>query len=144
MRTYFPKEGDIQPRWFVVDAEGQVLGRLSTTIANIITGKSKPTYTPFLDTGDHIIVINADKIVLSGRKEADKMYRHHTGYPGGLKEKSARFVRAERPEAMIEEAVWGMLPKNKLGRKQLKKLKVYRGTSHPHQAQQPEKLELGK
>jgi len=106
MRTYFPKEGDIQPRWFVVDAEGQVLGRLSTTIASIITGKSKPTYTPFLDTGDHIIVINADKIVLSGRKEADKMYRHHTGYPGGLKEKSARFVRAERPEAMIEEAVW--------------------------------------
>ena len=144
MRTYFPKEGDIQPRWFVVDAEGQVLGRLSTTIANIITGKSKPTYTPFLDTGDHIIVINADKIVLSGRKEGDKMYRHHTGYPGGLKEKSARFVRAERPEAMIEEAVWGMLPKNKLGRKQLKKLKVYRGTSHPHKAQQPEKLELGK
>lgn len=144
MRTYFPKEGDIQPRWFVVDAEGQVLGRLSTTIANIITGKSKPTYTPFLDTGDHIIVINADKIVLSGRKEGDKMYRHHSGYPGGLKEKSARFVRAERPEAMIEEAVWGMLPKNKLGRKQLKKLKVYRGTSHPHQAQQPEKLELGK
>jgi ribosomal protein L13, bacterial type len=144
MRTYFPKEGDIQPRWFVVDAEGQVLGRLSTTIANIITGKSKPTYTPFLDTGDHIIVINAEKIILSGRKESDKMYRHHSGYPGGLKEKAARFVRAERPEAMIETAVWGMLPKNRLGRKQLKKLKVYRGTSHPHQAQQPEKLELGK
>lgn len=144
MRTYFPKEGDIQPRWFVVDAEGQVLGRLSTTIANIITGKSKPTYTPFLDTGDHIIVINAEKILLSGRKEADKMYRHHSGYPGGLKEKAARFVRVERPEQMLEEAVWGMLPKNKLGRKQLKKLKVYRGTSHPHQAQQPEPLELGK
>jgi large subunit ribosomal protein L13 len=144
MRTYFPKKGDVEPRWFVIDAEGKVLGRLSTVIANIITGKAKPTYTPFLDTGDHVIVINAEKIVLSGKKETDKVYHHHSLYPGGLKSKQARFVRAEKPEAMIEEAVWGMLPKNKLGRKMLKKLKVYRGANHPHQAQQPEPIDGAK
>jgi large subunit ribosomal protein L13 len=142
MRTYFPKQGDIESRWYVIDAENKVLGRLSSEIAKIISGKNKPTYTPFLDTGDHVIVINAEKIVLTGRKETDKIYRHHSLYPGGLKEKAARFVRAEKPEHMIEEAVWGMLPKNKLGRKMLKKLKVYRGAAHPHQAQQPEALEL--
>lgn len=144
MRTYFPKEGDIKARWFVIDAEGQVLGRLSSAIASIISGKTKPTYTPFLDTGDHVIVLNAEKVVLTGNKEGDKMYRRHTGYPGGLKERAARFIRVEKPEAMIEEAVWGMLPKNKIGRKMLKKLKVYRGTNHPHQAQQPEALEVGR
>jgi large subunit ribosomal protein L13 len=144
MRTYFPKKGDVEPRWFVIDAEGKVLGRLSTMIANIITGKAKPTYTPFLDTGDHVIVINAEKIVLSGKKETDKVYHHHSLYPGGLKSKQARFVRAEKPESMIEEAVWGMLPKNKLGRKMLKKLKVYRGANHPHQAQQPEPIDGAK
>jgi large subunit ribosomal protein L13 len=144
MRTYFPKQGDIEPRWFVIDAEGKVLGRLSTEIARIISGKNKPTYTPFLDTGDHVIVINAEKILLTGRKETDKIYRSHSLYPGGLKEKAARFVRAEKPEQMIEEAVWGMLPKNKLGRKMLKKLKVYRGTSHPHSAQKPEVLDVAK
>ena len=143
MRTYFPKQGDIEPRWFVIDAENQVLGRLSTTIANIISGKAKPTYTPFLDTGDHVIVINAEKIVLTGKKETDKIYRHHSLYPGGLKERAARFIRVEKPEQMIEEAVWGMLPKSKLGRKMLKKLKVYRGVKHPHTAQQPEPLKLG-
>src|SRR5215218_5250069 len=142
MRTYFPKQGDIEPRWFVIDAEGQVLGRLSTTIANIISGKAKPTYTPFLDTGDHVIVINAEKIVLTGKKETDKIYRHHSLYPGGLKEKAARFVRAEKPEHMIEEAVLGMLTKNKLGRKMMKTLKVYRGTNHPHQAQQHETMKV--
>ena len=142
MRTYFPKKGDIEPKWFVIDADGKVLGRLSTTIAKIITGKNKPTYTPFLDTSDHVIVINAEKIVLTGKKETDKVYRRHTGYPGGLKSSEARFVRAEKPEQMIEEAVWGMLPKNKLGRKMLKKLKVYRGTNHPHQAQQPESVDV--
>ena len=141
MRTYFPKKGDVEPRWFVIDAEGKVLGRLSTVIAKILTGKNKPTYTPFLDTGDHVIVINAEKIVLSGKKETDKIYRHHSLYPGGLKSKQARFVRAEKPESMIEEAVWGMLPKNKLGRKMLKKLKVYRGANHPHQAQMPESID---
>ncbi|HEY3052990.1 MAG TPA: 50S ribosomal protein L13 [Thermoanaerobaculia bacterium] len=142
MRTYFPKKGDIEPRWFLIDAEGKVLGRLSTTIATIISGKNKPTYTPFLDTGDHVIVINAEKIVLTGKKETDKVYRTHSLYPGGLKSKEARFVRAEKPEAIIEEAVWGMLPKNKLGRKMLKKLKVYRGSKHPHEAQKPETLEV--
>jgi large subunit ribosomal protein L13 len=144
MRTYFPKKGDIEPRWFIIDAENKVLGRLSTEIARIISGKNKPTYTPFLDTGDHVIVINAEKIVLTGRKETDKVYHSHSLYPGGLKSRAARFVRAEKPEAMIEEAVWGMLPKNKLGRKMLKKLKVYRGTAHPHTAQKPEKLDLAK
>jgi large subunit ribosomal protein L13 len=144
MRTYFPKQGDIEPRWFVIDAEGKFLGRISTEIARIISGKNKPTYTPFLDTGDHVIVINAEKVLLTGKKETDKIYRSHSLYPGGLKEKEARFVRAEKPERMIEEAVWGMLPKSKLGRKMLKKLKVYRGTSHPHQAQQPEVLDLAK
>jgi large subunit ribosomal protein L13 len=142
MRTYFPKKGDIEPRWFIIDAEGKVLGRLSTLIATIISGKAKPTYTPFLDTGDHVIVINAEKIILTGKKETDKIYRHHSLYPGGLSERQARFVRAEKPETMIEEAVQGMLPKSKLGRKMLKKLKVYRGTAHPHQAQQPETLEV--
>ena len=142
MRTYFPKKGDIEPKWFIIDAAGKVLGRLSTEIARIISGKSKPTYTPFLDTGDHVIVINAEKIVLTGRKESDKIYRSHSLYPGGLKSREARFVRAEKPEAMIEEAVWGMLPKNRIGRKMLKKLKVYRGANHPHTAQKPEKLDI--
>lgn len=142
MRTYFPKKGDIEPRWYIIDAEGKVLGRLSTEIARILSGKNKPVYTPFLDTGDHVIVINAEKVVLTGKKETDKIYRGHSQYPGGLKERAARFVRAEKPEAMIEEAVWGMLPKNKLGRKMLKKLKVYRGAKHPHEAQKPERLEV--
>jgi large subunit ribosomal protein L13 len=142
MRTYFPKQGDIEPKWFIIDAEGKVLGRISTEIAKIISGKTKPTYTPFLDTGDHVIVINAEKIVLTGKKETDKIYRHHSHYPGGLSEKAARFVRTDKPESMIERAVFGMLPKNKLGRKMIKKLKVYRGTTHPHDAQKPERLEL--
>ena len=142
MRTYFPKKGDIEPRWYVIDAEGKVLGRLSTEIARILSGKTKPVYTPFLDTGDHVIVINAEKIVLTGKKESDKIYRSHSQYPGGMKERAARFVRAEKPEAMIEEAVWGMLPKNRLGRKMLKKLKVYRGANHPHEAQKPERIEV--
>src|SRR5437762_14187387 len=142
MRTYFPKKGDIEPRWFISDAEGKILGRLSTTIARILSGKNKPIYTPFLDTGDHVIVINAEKIVLTGKKESDKIYRSHSQYPGGLKERAARCVRAEKPETMIEEAVWGMLPKNKIGRKMLKKLKVYRGANHPHSAQKPIALEV--
>jgi large subunit ribosomal protein L13 len=142
MRTYFPKKGDIEARWFIIDAEGKILGRLSTTIARILAGKNKPMYTPFLDTGDHVIVINAEKVVLTGKKETDKIYRSHSQYPGGLKERAARFVRAEKPERIIEEAVWGMLPKNKLGRQMLKKLNVYRGTKHPHEAQKPERLEV--
>ena len=142
MRTYFPKQGDINSRWFVIDAKDLVLGRLSTEVARILSGKNKPTYTPFLDTGDHVIVLNAEKIVLSGNKELTKLYRRHTGYPGALREKTARVVRAEKPELMIEHAVAGMLPKNKLGRKMIKKLKVYRGAEHPHSAQRPEILEI--
>ena len=142
MRTYFPKKGDIEPKWFIIDADGLILGRLSTAVARIIAGKNKPTYTPFLDTGDHVIILNAEKIVLTGRKESQKMYRNHSGYPGGLRESAARFVRAEKPESMIERAVAGMLPKNRIGRKMLKKLKVYRGTQHPHQAQQPESVKI--
>ena len=142
MRTYFPKQGQIESRWFIVDAAGKTLGRISTEIAKVISGKNKPTFTPFLDDGDHVIVLNAEKVVLSGQKEQTKLYRHHSGYPGALKERAARFVRAEKPEMMIERAVFGMLPKNKLGRKMIKKLKVYRGSQHPHQAQKPETLEI--
>jgi large subunit ribosomal protein L13 len=138
MRTYFPKKGDIEPRWYIIDAEGQVLGRLATTIANIISGKSKPTYTPFLDTGDHVIVINASEVQLTGRKEEAKVYRSHSGYLGGLKSKSAAEVRKSRPARLVEEAIRGMLPKTKLGRAMFHKLKVYAGPTHPHQAQKPQ------
>jgi len=144
MSTYFPKAGEIARKWYVVDASGLALGRVASQVARILMGKENPKYTPFLDTGDHVIVINAEKVLLTGKKETDKIYRSHSLYPGGLKEKEARFVRAEKPEQMIEEAVWGMLPKSKLGRKMLKKLKVYRGTAHPHQAQKPEVLDLAK
>lgn len=142
MRTYFPKQGDINARWFVIDAQDLVLGRLSTAVATILSGKNKPTYTPFLDTGDHVIILNAEKVVLTGNKEGEKLYRRHTGYPGGLRERAARFVRAEKPEAMIERAVAGMLPKSRLGRKMIKKLKVYRGSEHPHEAQKPEIIKV--
>lgn len=142
MRSYIPKQGDIEPKWFVIDGEGKVLGRLCTEIARILTGKNKPTWTPFLDTGDHVIVLNADKIVLTGNKLDDKLYYRHSGYPGALKKTTAKVIMAEKPEYAVERAVRGMLPKTKLGRKMLKKLKVYRGTEHPHIAQQPETLEL--
>ena len=140
MRTYIPKQGDLEARWFLIDAEGLVLGRLTTRIARILMGKEKPTFTPFLDTGDHVIVVNADKIVLTGKKDAEKLYRTHSGYPGALRERTARTMREEKPERIIELAVRGMLPKNRLGRKMAKKLKVYRGGQHPHEAQRPEKL----
>ena len=142
MKTPIPSQGEIVRQWHVVDADGQVLGRLASKAALILMGKHKPTYTTFLDTGDHVIVINAEKVVLTGKKETDKIYRSHSQYPGGLKERAARFVRAEKPERIIEEAVWGMLPKSKLGRQMLKKLNVYRGTKHPHEAQKPERLEV--
>ena len=142
-KTYLEKPADVKRKWFLVDAEGQTLGRLSAKVASLLRGKHKPTFTPHVDTGDHVVIINAEKIRLTGTKETDKLYRNHSLYPGGLKEKAARFVRAEKPESMIERAVWGMLPKNKIGRKMLKKLKVYRGTNHPHQAQMPEVLNVG-
>jgi len=142
MKSFIPSEKDMQKQWHVVDAEGQVLGRLATRVATLLTGKNKPVYTPFLDTGDHVVVINAEKVKLTGKKLSDKMYRHHTGFAGGLKETAAGDMLARNPGRLVEEAVFGMLPKTKLGRAMRKKLKVYRGADHPHQAQRPEPLAL--
>ena len=141
-RTYSPKGGEVERRWYVVDAEGQTLGRLSTEIARVLTGKNKPQYAPHIDTGDFVVVVNAEKAVLTGNKELDKMYYRHSTHPGGLKEENAARLRARHPERLIEKSVWGMLPKNKMGRAQFKKLKVYAGPDHPHAAQQPEELSL--
>jgi len=136
------KAGDVQRKWYVIDAEGKVLGRLASEVAKILRGKHKPIYTPHVDTGDFVIVINADKVVLTGKKLDQKMYRKHSLYPGGLKETPYRAILANKPEKAIEEAVRGMLPHNSLGRKMFRKLKVYRGSEHEHQAQKPEVLEL--
>ena len=137
MSTYFPSAGEIARKWYVVDAEGQILGRVASRAARILTGKENPRYTPFLDTGDHVIVINAAQVHLTGRKETDKVYRRHSGYPGGLKTTAAGDMRAKHPARVIEEAIRGMLPKTKLGRAMFHKLKVYAGDAHPHQAQKP-------
>ena len=142
MNTPFPSEREIVRQWHVVDAADQVLGRVASKAAMILMGKHKPTYTTFLDTGDHVIIINAAKIRLTGRKDAQKVYRHHTGYPGGLVEVGAVKMRATRPTKMIEHAIAGMLPKNKLGKQMYRKLKVYAGDKHPHQAQKPADLSL--
>jgi large subunit ribosomal protein L13 len=142
MPTYIPKVDERDREWFVIDAKDKVLGKLATRAATILTGKHKPTFTPFLDTGDHVIVINASKVHLTGRKETDKMYRHHTLYLGGLKSTAAGDVRKKHPTRIIEEAVRGMLPKTKLGRAMFGKLKVYAGERHPHQAQKPQPLNL--
>ena len=142
MPTVMPKESEIERRWFVVDAQGQVLGRLASRVASILRGKHKPTFTPHLDLGDHVVVINAEKIHLTGRKLTDKVYRWHTGYIGGLREVSAGTMLRSHPERVIEWAVEGMLPKNRLGRAMAKKLRVYRGGDHPHAAQQPTVLEI--
>ena len=133
---------DIRHDWVVVDASDQVLGRLATRIARILSGKNKPTYVQHLDTGDFVVVTNAEKIRMTGTKVDVKVYRHHTGYPGGLKTVAMREMQAKYPERVIEAAVRGMLPKSKLGRKQFKKLKVYRGAKHPHEAQQPRPLKI--
>ncbi|MDX2150693.1 MAG: 50S ribosomal protein L13 [Bryobacteraceae bacterium] len=137
MNTEFPSKQAIERSWHVIDAQGQVLGRVASKAAKILMGKNKPSYTPFLDTGDHVIVVNAEKVKLTGKKEEQKIYRSHSGYPGGLKEASARKVRATRPVRMVEEAISGMLPKTKLGKQMYRKLKVYAGDKHPHQAQKP-------
>jgi large subunit ribosomal protein L13 len=142
MKSFIPRERDIQKQWHVIDAEGQILGRLASRAARILTGKDKPIYTPFLDTGDHVIIINAEKVKLTGKKLTEKMYRHHTGYPGGLKETTAGVLLSKEPGKLVREAVIGMLPKTKLGRAMRKKLKVYAGSQHPHQAQQPTPLAL--
>jgi len=142
MKTYMAKPTDIKRQWYVVDAEGKTLGRLATQIAHILRGKHKPIYTPHLDCGDYVIVINAEKIRVTGRKLDQKFYYRHSGYPGGLKKISLREQLKRHPERVIRAAVWGMLPKNRLGRKMIKKLKVYAGPSHPHQAQKPQPLPL--
>jgi large subunit ribosomal protein L13 len=142
MKSFVPREKEIQKRWHVVDADGQVLGRLATRVARLLTGKDKPIYTPFLDTGDHVIIINAEKVKLTGKKLRDKLYRHHTGYPGGLREVAAGVLLSKDPGKLVREAVIGMLPKTKLGRAMRKKLKVYKGPQHPHQAQQPTPLAM--
>jgi large subunit ribosomal protein L13 len=144
MSTYFPKHGEIARKWYVVDATGQTLGRLATRVASILAGKENPRYTPFIDTGDHVVVLNAEKIRLTGTKSESKVYRHYTGYPGGLREEDFRKRFARKPEAVVQEAIEGMLPKSKMGRSMAKKLKVYRGDKHPHQAQKPEGLSLVK
>jgi large subunit ribosomal protein L13 len=140
--TYIPKADALERRWYVIDASGKVLGKVATKAASLLTGKAKPIYTPFLDTGDHVVVINADAVVLTGKKETDKVYRHHSGYLGGLKTRAARDVRKERPTRIVEEAIRGMLPKTRLGRAMFLKLKVYAGAKHPHQAQKPQPLNL--
>ncbi|MCP4204339.1 MAG: 50S ribosomal protein L13 [bacterium] len=141
-RTYSPKAGEVERRWYIVNAAGQTLGRISTEIARVLTGKHKPQYAPHIDTGDFVVVVNAEKTVLTGNKEQAKMYYRHSTHPGGLKEENAARLRERHPERLIEKSVKGMLPKNKMGRKQLKKLKVYAGPDHPHAAQQPEALDL--
>src|SRR5205809_7901727 len=138
MKSYIPSAEEVEKKWHVVDASGQTLGRLASRVARLLTGKDKVIYTPFLDTGDHVIVVNAAKVRLTGKKLTDKIYRHHAGYPGGLKEISAGDPLATNPEKLHTEAVVGMLPKSKLGRAMRKKLSVYRGPQHPHQAEQPD------
>jgi large subunit ribosomal protein L13 len=140
MPTPIPRESDIHRRWFIVDADGQVLGRLASRVATILRGKHKPDFVPHLDVGDHVVVVNAEKVHLTGRKLRDKTYRWHTGYIGGLRQVNAETMLASHPERVIEWAVQGMLPKNRLGRAMARKLRVYRGSEHPHRAQQPKPL----
>ena len=142
MSTYFPREGDIARKWFVVDATGQTLGRLASRVARVLAGKENPRYTPFLDTGDHVVVINAAKVKVTGTKSEKKIYYHYTGMPGGMRAEAFNKRLARRPEQLVEDAIKGMLPKNKLGRAMAKKLKVYRDDKHPHQAQKPEAMKL--
>lgn len=140
-KTFSPKPTELQRSWYVVDAAGVTLGRLSAAVARVLTGKHKPTYAAHVDAGDFVVVVNAERTVLTGRKETQKIYYRHSGRPGSLKQETAGELRRRRPERMIELAVKGMLPKNRLGRRQLRKLKVYPGGEHPHQAQQPTVLD---
>lgn len=142
MKTYQAKKEEIEHKWYLVNAEGKVLGRLASGLAKVLRGKNKPIYTPHVDTGDFVIVVNADKVALTGRKMKDKIYYHHSGYPGGIKEISAEKLLAKKPAEMLRIAVRGMLPKNSLGRQMLRKLKIYAGPNHPHEAQKPMPIEL--
>jgi large subunit ribosomal protein L13 len=137
-----PRASDVRSNWYVLDGENQVLGRLATRVAMLLMGKHKPDYTPFLKTGDHVVVINAEKVRLTGNKEDQKIYYRHSGYPGGIQGTTARVLRANFPERLLENAVIGMLPKNKLGKQLVTRLKVYAGPKHPHEAQQPETVQL--
>ncbi len=137
-KTTVLKPDEVEKGWVLIDAEGKILGKMATEIAAILRGKTKPTYAPHMDVGDFVVVVNAEKVELTGRKWSQKMYYHHSGYPGGIKSISAEKLRQKRPEDIIRKAVWGMLPKNRLGRKLIKKLKVYAGPEHPHGAQKPE------
>ena len=140
-KTYTPKPAEIERQWWVVDAEGMPLGRLSSEVATLLRGKHKPSYAPHIDTGDHVIIVNADKVAVSSDKSRTKIYYRHSGFPGGLKAESFEALRERRPEAIVERAVRGMLPKNRLGRQMGRKLKVYAGPDHPHQAQKPKPYE---
>ena len=142
MKTYVTKPGEVEREWFVVDAEGKTLGRLATEVARILRGKHKAIYSPAVDVGDYVVIVNAEKVHVTGRKLDQKMYYRHSGYPGGLKQISLRDQLSKHPRRVIEHAVRGMLPKNVLGRRMFKKLKVYAGPNHPHQAQQPKPLDL--
>ena len=142
MRTFVATAQDAGTKWHVIDANDQVLGRVATVAARLLQGKHKPAYTPFMDTGDHVVVVNAAKVRLTGRKDEQKIYRAHSGYEGGLREERAAIVRGKRPARLVEEAVRGMLPKTKLGQAMYRKLKVYAGADHPHAAQKPSKIEV--
>ena len=142
MKTYHPKKDEVQQKWWLINAEGQILGRLATEIAVLLRGKNKPQFAPSADVGDFVVVVNAEKISVTGNKLEDKMYYHHSQYPGGIKEKKLKEMLETKPEEVIRKAVWGMIPKNKLGRAIIKKLKVYRGSEHPHQAQNPEEYKF--
>src|ERR1035441_8637676 len=137
MSTEFPSKNAIVRKWHVIDAQDVILGKLASKAAMVLMGKTKPSYTPFMDTGDHVIVLNADKVRFSGKKEENKVYRNFTGYPGGLVETSLKRVRAEKPVRIVEDAIFGMLPKTKLGKQMIRKLQVYAGDKHPHAAQKP-------
>jgi large subunit ribosomal protein L13 len=141
-KTYIPPIPELEPKWYVVDASGQRLGRLATEVAKVLRGKNKPTYTPNMDTGDFVVVVNAEKIDVTGKKRSEKLYRRHSGRPGGMKTETFQQLQARIPARIIEQAVKGMLPKNSLGRKLFTKLKVYAGPEHPHQAQLPETLSI--
>ena len=142
MGSFVPTAGSIARQWHVIDADGQVLGRVATEAARLLQGKHKPVYTPYIDTGDHVVVVNAARVVMTGRKEEQKLYRYHSGYEGGLREERAVDVRKRKPIRLMEEAVRGMLPKTKMGDAMYRKLKVYAGPDHPHTAQQPKKIEV--
>ncbi len=143
METYIPKLNEINQKWLIVDADGQILGRFASEVASILRGKNKPIFTPHMDVGDNVIIINAGKIRVTGKKAKTKKYYRHTGYPGGLRSDSYSDLIKSNPAKILEKAIWGMLPHNKLGKKIYKKLKIYAGNEHPHEAQKPEKIEIG-